>query len=185
MTLHVRIILILQKTYPIILIIFTFQTTVLLLLGNAVWEDAESASRALHGLTTQPIALRSKFTEDVPQPMETSDPSPLSLSLSTGSDDNPTCTTPAELPEVKVQWYVGVSHPKAKQLLLRYAVEGDIKTSGAAQRSNYYRKYGNPNKRVGMGGGRSSGSVSDGGSGGKTWRNKTTDKDLRYVRKVV
>ena len=144
-----------------------------------MWEDADSASRALRGLTNQPVALRSKFTDEENQPMETSGP----------SDDDPMPTTLAEQPKVKVQWRLGVSHIKAKQLLLRYAVEGDVKVSGAAQRSNYYRKYGNPNKRVGVGGGswrERPGSQEDGMSGlssistgGKTWREKTTATDLR------
>jgi hypothetical protein len=142
-----------------------------------VWEDAESASRALRGLTNQPVALRSKFTEEEPQPMETSDPSPSSPS--TGSDGNAPQTTPAEQPEVKVQWHLGVSHPKASQLLLRCAVEGDVKVSGAAQRSNYYRKYGNPNKRMGPPGGSAGGSGEGSSAGGKTWREKPTAKDLR------
>ena len=155
-----------------------------------MWEDTESASRALRGLTNQPVALRSKFTEEESQLMETSDPS--SPTPSSPSDGNPPHTTLAEQPEVNIQWHLGVGHPKAKQLLLRYAVEGDVKVSGAAQRSNYYRKYGNPNKRVEVGGGRWRERPGDGESqedcmsglsststGGKTWREKTTATDLR------
>ena len=121
--------------------------------------------------------------------METSDPSPSSPSP---SDDNPPHTTPAKQPEVNIQWHLWVDHPKAKQLLLRYAVEGDVKVSGAAQWSNYYRKYGNPNKRVQAGGGRwrerpgggegqedSVSGLSSTSAGGKTWREKPTATDLR------
>ena len=137
-----------------------------------MWEDAESAIRALHGLTDQPVALRSKFTEEEPQPMETSDPSPSSPS----TFRSPPHDTSTEQPEVKIQWHLGVSHPKANEvLLLRCAVEGDVKVSGAAQRSNYYRKYGNPNKRVGPPRGSRGGS----GAGGRTWREKPTATDLR------
>ena len=131
--------------------------------GNAVWEDAESACRALRGLTSQPVVLRSKFIEEVAdsadQPMETVIPS-------ASSTDDTTPTSPSQ--EVRVQWHLGVGYPKAKQLLLRNAVEGDEKISGAAQRSRYYRKYGNPNKRIAAVSG-----VTD------TWREKHSSKDLR------
>ena len=108
--------------------------------------------------------------------METS--SDLSGSPSSPSTlRSPPHTAPAEQPEVKVQWHLGVSHPKANQvLLLRCAVEGDVKVSGAAQRSNYYRKYGNPNKRVGSPAG---GSRGGSGAGGRTWREKPAATDLR------
>ena len=171
MTLHVRST---TDNYPIITSSFTLQTQLNNILpGNAVWEDAESASRALRGLSDQPVALRSKFTEEAPQPMETSDLSPSSPSALI----SPPHTISAEQPEVKVQWHLGVSHPKANQvLLLRCAVEGDVKVSGAAQRSNYYRKYGNPNKRVGPPAGGSRGGSS---AGGRTWREKPAATDLR------
>ena len=144
-----------------------------------MWEDVESASRALHGLANQPVALRSKFTEleekdadSAHQLMETAGPSP--------SSDDPAPTALAEQPEVKVQWRLGVGYPKAKQLLLRYAVEGDEKISGAAQRSNYYRKYGNPNKRVAVARWKADQDGLDSTStGGRTWREKPTTTDLR------
>lgn len=118
--------------------------------GNAVWEDAESASRALHGLTTQPVALRSKFTDES-QPMETG-------SLTVREEETVETEDPVESEDViktgvaeqgsggEVQWRLGVDFPKAKQLLLRYAVSGDQKIAGASKQSNYYLKYGNPNK---------------------------------------
>lgn len=92
--------------------------------GNAVWEDAESAFRALHGLTCQPVAQRSEFVEDSMETEETT------------------------LDEVCVKWRLGVECPKAKQLLLRYAVTGDKKVSGAAQHSKYYMKYGRPKESI-------------------------------------
>ena len=144
-----------------------------------MWEDADSASRALHGLTDQPVALRSNFTDEDTQPMETSG----------SSNNDPMPTTLAEETEIKVQWHLGVDHPKAKQLLLRYAVEGDVKISGAAQRSNYYRKYGNPNKKMGVGHRRwrerpegqedSAPGLGNTSAEGKTWREKPTATDLR------
>lgn len=46
---------------------------------------------------------------------------------------------------VDIQWWLAPPHPRAKQLLIRYATVGDMKTLGAAKRSHYYKKYGNPN----------------------------------------
>ena len=45
----------------------------------------------------------------------------------------------------QITWRLGTPHPRSKQLLLRYANTLDVKEAGAAQRSQYYRKYGNPN----------------------------------------
>lgn len=50
-----------------------------------------------------------------------------------GAEDSPT-----------LQWRYGETHPKAKQLLLRYATAQDVKQKGAAKRSTYYIKYGRP-----------------------------------------
>lgn len=99
------------------------------IIGNVVWEDAESAARALSGLSHQPVALRSEFTEES-ESMET--------------DENEAVVH--QQPEGDVQWRLGVEFPRAKQLLMRFAVSGDCKVSGSSQQSNYYRKYGNPNK---------------------------------------
>lgn len=41
-------------------------------------------------------------------------------------------------------WRLG-EHHSAKQLLLRLATTLDVKKQGSANRSKYYRKYGNPN----------------------------------------
>ena len=126
--------------------------------GNVVWEDAESAYRALYGVTNQPVALRSEFTED--QPMEV-----------TGSNDE--AAGDVETAD-QSRWRMGVECPRSKRLLVRYAVGGDKKVTGAGKWSNYYRKYGNPNwKRK---------THQDGGSTGKdgsesTWKEKVTSEN--------
>ena len=127
--------------------------------GNVVWEDAESAYRALYGVTNQPVALRSEFTED--QPMEV-----------TGSTDESAVDIESA---DQSKWRMGVECPRAKRLLVRYAVGGDQKVTGAGKWSNYYRKYGNPNWK------RKTRQV-QGGSGGKdgaenTWREKATSEN--------
>ena len=121
----------------------------LTVIGNVVWEDAESASRALHGLTIQPVALRSTFIDES-EPMETA-------SLTVTEEKDTETKAVVETEDVletqasdggEVQWRVGVDFSKAKQLLLRYAVAGDQKVVGASKLSSYYLKYGNPNKMV-------------------------------------
>ena len=44
-----------------------------------------------------------------------------------------------------VSWWLVAPHEKSEQLLVRQATWGDIKLPGAARRSQYYKKYGNPN----------------------------------------
>ena len=109
-----------------------------------MWEDAESASRALRGLTTQPVALRLKFTDES-QPMETGTSTVREKEETVETED---LVENEDLVETKgsgggeVEWRLGVDFPKAKQLLLRYAVSGDQKIAGASKLSNYYYKYG-------------------------------------------
>ena len=45
----------------------------------------------------------------------------------------------------RVRWWTVGPHSKAEQLLLRLATTGDVKLPGSARRSQYYKKYGNPN----------------------------------------
>ena len=87
-----------------------------------------------------------------------------------------------------VPWRLGVEHPKAKLLLLRIAVVGDHKVVGASKQSNYYRKYGNPNKMAAATWRKTSQKqelpTSDDGTQ-KTWREKQTVEDLRYVSHIA
>ncbi|GBN48570.1 hypothetical protein AVEN_103761-1 [Araneus ventricosus] len=61
---------------------------------------------------------------------------------------NDSSKVPAEVVDVPVppgHWRLGVSHPKSKAILLRFATKDDKKLPGAEKRSQYYQKYGNPN----------------------------------------
>ena len=44
-------------------------------------------------------------------------------------------------------WRIGAKHPKAKQLLMRYATTTDKKTKGAGSRSLYYLIHGRPEQQ--------------------------------------
>ena len=103
-----------------------------------MWDDSDSAHRALKGLGRQPVAMRESFIDD-------QDAMPVDSSVT--------------------EWRLGQPHAKARQLLLRHATTADKKLLGAAQQSQYYYKYGNPN------------AVHH-----KAAQNKTQQSDLRYVK---
>lgn len=43
------------------------------------------------------------------------------------------------------KWRIGIPHPRARHLFMRFATKDDVKQQGAGKRSKYYQKYGNPN----------------------------------------
>lgn len=43
------------------------------------------------------------------------------------------------------RWRLGVPCPRTKAVLLRFSSRKDRKLDGAERKSEYYRKYGNPN----------------------------------------
>lgn len=49
-----------------------------------------------------------------------------------------------------IQWWLAPQHPRCEQLLVRQATTGDKKKRGSARESQYYRKYGNPNRPLEM-----------------------------------
>ncbi|KFM64219.1 hypothetical protein X975_12954, partial [Stegodyphus mimosarum] len=53
--------------------------------------------------------------------------------------------SPVDVPVPPGHWRLGIPHPKAKAILLRFATKDDKKLPGAEKRSQYYQKYGNPN----------------------------------------
>uniref|UniRef100_A0A2R5LL77 Nuclear cap-binding protein subunit 3 n=1 Tax=Ornithodoros turicata TaxID=34597 RepID=A0A2R5LL77_9ACAR len=50
-----------------------------------------------------------------------------------------------DVPVPPGRWRRGISHSKAAVLLMRFSNKYDKKTTGAEKRSEYYKKYGNPN----------------------------------------
>lgn len=84
-------------------------------LGNIVWDDPQSAHRALNQLGKDPQT---------------------SMEEGEGRSDP------------VLRWRIGVPHPRTSQILLRHATSVDKKQMGAANESQYYKKYGNPNKRL-------------------------------------
>lgn len=177
----------------------------LTIIGNVVWEDAESASRALCGLTTHPVVLRSTFLDES-EPMNTDSLTVTKEKETVDSEttavveietkavvdtedvvETKTSVAVAGSDGAQVQWRVGVHFPKSKQLLLRYAVAGDQKVVGASKHSSYYLKYGNPNKmatkRLRNKSGGQDLSITDPADSvaqKNTWRDQPVAQDLRY-----
>ncbi|XP_035211643.1 nuclear cap-binding protein subunit 3-like isoform X2 [Stegodyphus dumicola] len=75
---------------------------------------------------------------------------PMDVDIQKGDTDCEGDATSKDVPPVDVpvppgHWRLGIPHPKAKAILLRFATKDDKKLPGAEKRSQYYQKYGNPN----------------------------------------
>jgi hypothetical protein len=97
---------------------------------NVVWKDDSSSSYALIQLTKPYI----KKNIDISDTDVKSDETETDI---VDNDDN------INLPLGK--WRIGQPSKKGNQLFLRFAKQSDKKVKGAESRSEYYRKYGNPN----------------------------------------
>lgn len=75
------------------------------------------------------------------------DPDPSMDSTVTSGPTEELDISEVDVPVPPGRWRRGVPHSKANMLLLRFSNKYDKKTSGAEKRSEYYRKYGNPNYR--------------------------------------
>lgn len=141
---------------------------------NVVWLDEASAARALLGTST-PLVIKKKNEIDEKQMTKTGSTeieegecleNEAVILLSDESSDEEDIEVirkgepsiamdvdkPAECPEEPIDvpvppghWRLGLPHPKAKAILLRFATTDDKKLRGAEKRSHYYKKYGNPN----------------------------------------
>ncbi|XP_070572674.1 nuclear cap-binding protein subunit 3-like [Ptychodera flava] len=135
---------------------------------NVVWLDPNTARRALLAMSkpedrTEPehekpaedmpneeeddflnleVNTEDKETGELERPPIKSKPSPVRFeSEETGEVTTEKPATQQSATTLRI----AIPHPKAKQLLLRYATKDDKKLPGAANRSKYYIKYGNPN----------------------------------------
>lgn len=92
---------------------------------NVVFDDAQTAAKALAQLTTHRI-LSDTAIPQTESPIPVIDAAGLEITVPDGT------------------WLLGAKHEKAKHLLIRYAKPDDKKKTGAGKFSEYYRKYGNP-----------------------------------------
>lgn len=117
---------------------------------NVVWQRPRDAARALLSLS-KPLRLRRR-----PKTQASSQEAPDM----TGQEEEVVLMSEEDLPEEEEvldvselevplppgNWRKATpNHPKTKVLLLRFSSKHDRKVPGAEKRSEYYRKYGNPN----------------------------------------
>ncbi|KAF5279160.1 hypothetical protein FQR65_LT03406 [Abscondita terminalis] len=133
---------------------------------NVVWQDKLSAARALHFISKSikgmPIeGSCDPFTKDLTETPAEETCRSILLTNSNREveiakddvDDNENFKDnddSVNLSDITVPippgyWRLGISHPKAKFLLLRFAFKTDKKPLKAERFSEYYKKYGNPN----------------------------------------
>lgn len=62
-----------------------------------------------------------------------------------GKEDNCISIKDIDYPLPPGIWRKGIDYPKSKGIYLRFATKADKKQVNAEKRSEYYKKYGNPN----------------------------------------
>lgn len=126
---------------------------------NVVWLDEASCARALIGVSKPlgPKEVKESDQQDADDinidqklspPESNDDQDKESMDVSDDSQEiSSTSKSSAsfDIPVPPGHWRLGSPHPKAKTVLLRFATKDDKKLPGAEKRSNYYKKYGNPN----------------------------------------
>jgi len=68
-----------------------------------------------------------------------------SIDAENGSKDNCISIKDIDYPLPPGIWRKGVDYPKSKGIFLRFATRADKKQINAEKKSEYYKKYGNPN----------------------------------------
>ena len=89
-----------------------------------------SAKRALIGLGRTPLAVMDDKTQSEREAAKDED------GREEGEGES----------SLSIQWWLAPPHPRAQRLLVRQATTGDLKKPGSARKSQYYKKYGNPNE---------------------------------------
>ncbi|KAK4875252.1 hypothetical protein RN001_011674 [Aquatica leii] len=132
---------------------------------NVVWQDKLSAARALHFISKAVKGMPVEgscdpFVKDLTETPKEEQCRSILLSNNNREveiakedvDDNENIKDEetVNLSDISVPippgyWRLGVSHPKAKFLMLRFAFKSDKKPLKAERFSEYYKKYGNPN----------------------------------------
>lgn len=119
---------------------------------NIVWFDNLSAARAMLGLSKKIIGSVGKYSdreEDSKNSVTTADEENESIDKESidkdGKNENCINIKDIDYPLPPGIWRKGVDYPKSKGIFLRFATRMDKKPANAEKRSEYYKKYGNPN----------------------------------------
>ncbi|XP_025988243.1 nuclear cap-binding protein subunit 3 [Solenopsis invicta] len=117
---------------------------------NVVWFDNVTAARAMMGLSKRIIGSIAKYSDRENNDSEnkkddiTNESEPVDMDKNE-SEENCINIKDIEYPLPPGIWRKGVDYPKSKGIFLRFATRADKKPVNAEKRSEYYKKYGNPN----------------------------------------
>jgi len=104
---------------------------------NVIWKNEIHAANALLGMS-KPISLEDD--EEKLEETAATSPKPKIINLKQASLARKSLKPPRN-----ANWRIGVKSVKDYQIYMRYMRQTDRKQKGAESRSEYYRKYGNPN----------------------------------------
>ncbi|XP_012542993.1 nuclear cap-binding protein subunit 3 isoform X2 [Monomorium pharaonis] len=117
---------------------------------NVVWFDNVTAARAMLGLSTQIIGSIAKHSNRDNDSESRKNDMANEKSESVDADKNGRKENCINIKDIDYPlppgiWRKGVDYPKSKGIYLRFATRADKKQFNAEKRSEYYKKYGNPN----------------------------------------
>ncbi|XP_077268279.1 uncharacterized protein LOC143900606 [Temnothorax americanus] len=120
---------------------------------NVVWFDKVTAARAMLGLSKKIVGSIAKYSdrenndsENRKDDVAMADEENESIEADkNGRNDNCINIKDIDYPLPPGVWRKGVDYPKSKGIFLRFATRADKKPINAEKRSEYYKKYGNPN----------------------------------------
>jgi len=117
---------------------------------NVVWLDEATCARALLGVSKP---LNSEESEAGTNSSKSTDQELSAEEQNENKEEEASMEVEVTVEEGDVSkipvppghWRLGMPHTKAKSILLRFATKDDKKLPGAEKRSDFYKKYGNPN----------------------------------------
>ncbi|KYQ53902.1 Uncharacterized protein C17orf85 like protein [Trachymyrmex zeteki] len=119
---------------------------------NVVWFDKEMAGKAMMGLSKKILGSIAKYSdrennsENMKDDTVKADEENESINTDkNGKEDNCISIKDIDYPLPPGIWRKGIDYPKSKGIYLRFATKADKKQVNAEKRSEYYKKYGNPN----------------------------------------
>lgn len=118
--------------------------------GNIVWFDNVTAARAMLGLSKKILGSVAKYSDRENDSENKKDDIADEENESIDVDKNEKKENCISIKDIDCPlppgvWRKGIDYPKSKGILLRFATRADKKQVNAEKKSNYYKKYGNPN----------------------------------------
>lgn len=116
--------------------------------GNVVWFDNVTAARAMLGLSKKILGSVVKYSDRENNDSENRKDDIAEENESIDMDkkkENCISIKDIDCPLPPGIWRKGIDYPKSKGIFLRFATRADKKHVNAEKKSNYYKKYGNPN----------------------------------------